>query len=206
MMIKTTTGKENFDGAMTTVVVTVMPSAAFPGGEAHISDAAKNPGPVRQIGTTRFVPAGSGLKHQLVGAWISGDYDVPEGMVFKVLVVSSRRGFRRVGAMLLQTRSGAANVEYPIALSGHRLASLSTVTIEGRFDLLSPAEAAREGVPVGHALHTQLVAAREAGMFIPRILNAETSKKPKVTKVATQNTDGEEVVLAIKKPLRMIDV
>jgi hypothetical protein len=203
MLIKATTGKENFPGAMSQFYAFVVPSRRYTRAEAHLGKAG---GEIRLNGRLSALPAGLGLRPDLVGTWYSGDYEVPEGLIIKVYAVRSNGGLRRDAALLVQTRAQAAYRRIATALSGHQQATLHEAAIEGCFDFLSPSDAVREGVDVTPHLHKLLIAGRNGGLFTNTEVWPETASRVTVARVQATNTSGEVVTVAMPRRRRMIDV
>lgn len=206
MLLTATLGKENLPGAMCTFQLFVMPSRAFPIREEQVGMYAKKGREIRAVGSPSFTSAGINLRQEVVGQWVQGNYDIREGIILKLTMFKSVGGIRRDGAYLLQARDSAALLRFEVLLSQHSRASRHSASIEGRFDILSPSEAIREGVSISPLLHRQLLAAEPSNLFTTTSVRKETSKRPTVAEVSTTNTEGENVVVPVRKRLRMIDV
>lgn len=145
MIIQATSGQENFEVGTCKVHLFFSPSNHFPGNEAHIGVVARQgTHGIAMAGFPEVLRAAPGYKDDL-GKWTRGTYEVPEGVVLKVF--ASRSGSRRSMANLyIQMREGAALRRLIIPTTQWAQGQFQEVTVEGRFDTLTLAEATALGV------------------------------------------------------------
>jgi hypothetical protein len=151
MLLQTTYGQENFQSGSSKTYLFTMPTTAFPGKEVNVAVAAKDVhAGIRVVQSQPPVPAATGMVAE-VGKWTTTTYEMPEGRLLKLFMMRNTPDFgtMRVGAnLLLRVRSGAALRRVGAILVGHPRATYTRAWTEGRFDILSVAQARALGAAI----------------------------------------------------------
>lgn len=207
MLVQATTGFENFQNGGAKAHLFVVPTQRFPGKELHIGIAARSGGVVRQIGFPQTIPAAPGMRPEM-GQWTQGNYEVPEGMVLKAFAHRSGGfGTMRVQAsMFLRMREQAAYRRIGTILTGNPKASYTRVWIEGRFDILTLAQAREHGINVpthfSHSFDTTMT----SRAFDIIEVESEVAAAPQQQVAMVVNAQGEEVQVRTVRRNRALEL
>lgn len=207
MLISTTCGFENFETGSAKSYVFVVPTTEFKLKEAHIGIVAKSGGPVRLAGSPEHYPAAPGMRDE-TGRWTRANYEVPEGLVLKVFM--QRNGhfgsMRVMASQLLRMRNNAAYRKVGTILTGNPHAQFSRVWIEGRFDLLSVADAEQYGVLIPPHFRTGFQPVMQRRGFEYVVTDPELAPVPVKLTVAVHNSAGERVEIPTVRRNRALDL
>lgn len=218
MMMQITTGREAFKSGTSSFSVLVMPtpSLRLPAPQ-HIGLLAKGANTSVPIRSTYYMrhPAASGSMVDM-GAWHQVHYEVPEGMVLKLLgdktVMASTYGQRGGGsvasraALLIQTRSDAALRRISFRMVGDPMSTYNDVRVEGRFDLLSLKGALAAGMSIDLRRATEYTDTAALGrLFSMEVLDKEIAAQ-KVVRTTPVMTDNGVVHIASSSRRRAIDL
>lgn len=146
MIITALTGQENFPNGQCKVYLFVSPSTQFPGQEKNIGVVARSTDPsVRLVGYPELISAAPGYREDM-GKWTRGTYDISENMVLKLFANRTVNGRRAMANQYLLMREGAALRRISINTTQWERGQFQSVTVEGRFDLITLREATALGV------------------------------------------------------------
>ncbi len=191
-VISATTGQENFSMGSCKFHLFFSPSSKFRGREVHIAVAARddsNPS-VLAGSFPELLPAAPGYKDSL-GKWTSTRYQLEEGIIVKLFGLVSRDGERIMASQYLQSRGTGALMRISMNTVGWSQAQFQSVSISGRFDLLSLKEATDIGVltPPNYAVfHLPDYAGR---VFKTEILEEESASRPTTITETFTNAEGK---------------
>lgn len=190
LILSTFAGAESFDGAMAKCMV-FLTGNPLPK-DKPLFVAAKE-GFCRRVGAFQKLNAGNHANVNAdCGHWIQTSYAVPDGRVVKIFATRSIFGAeKRTANILLRMRSGAGLKRITVPLTQHVRANIQNAVYEGRFDILTRAEAAEYGVPVPVAFSRFYdVEAREGFIRIEHLDN-DSSARPMHVVREVQTEDGE---------------
>ena len=209
MLISSTTGNENWEHASAKCQLFFTPTAAFAGKEVPIWRLSKgdNPSvPVAQASTMRTAAA-PGLIDAF-GFWNTSTYAIPEGVLLKLFAqrknTSIGAGGHLLGSMFLRARNDAPLIRVSVGLIGDSRAAFTAVHTEGRFDVMSLAEAEARGAIVS-SFRNQHDPDVRATMFTVSELAGGVSA-PVHESMEIENSDGQRVVVREIRPRRAIDL
>jgi hypothetical protein len=206
-LIETLCGNENFVGMQSKVWLFYTPSHAFPSrkGEEPIFTAAKTSlhgmtgQPGNRINAHEHAIDGS-------GTFTQSRYSVPEGMIFKLFAMRKVPGQMRAASLFLKSRADAALIRLEIELTGYRHATLQRAWVEGRFDVLSLADAKAAGVRVLPMHEKQFNPAVVNTMIVRREMSPQIAAAPVVRAKTIVNTEGETVRVTETRRKRSLDL
>jgi hypothetical protein len=208
VMITATCGKENFPGVGTSQFhVFFVPTSSAQGSEVHLGVQSKKGAYVTGVGFQRPIPAAVGMREEL-GKWTHGTYDVDEGIVLKAFCmkktanVSSASQFNQ----LIRVRARAAHRRLSFPTLGWSRGAFASVSIEGRFDLLTLDEARRIGVTIPMALSGYYSGGMRPTMFEEFVLEPQIEALPTVQEAIVRNSEGREVVVPVTRRRRALDL
>lgn len=213
MLISTTTGFENFQSGSTKSYVFLVPTRAHQllNKEVHLFIAARagvtSPSAIRAVGSPASVPAAPGHIAE-TGKWTTATYDIPEGSVLKVFCNRSNGfGSMRVSAnMLLRVRRNAALLRIGTILTGYPKATFTRVWTEGRFDIVSPAEAHLLGVNIPPQYLGSYSESSVSRAFEVITVDREISSASTTTVQVLENSSGEQVEVTGLRKTRALDL
>jgi hypothetical protein len=201
MLISAITGSQNFPTGSTKLHIFFVPTRLHMGQEIHIGQLARrmNPDvPASASGTVRFSAYSGGPT--TLGEWTQANYEIPEGVVLKVFGMkkATMQG-QSLGSytanVFIQLRSGAALNRLSFNLLTHDRSPISAANIEGRFDILSPAEMAQLGIGMSPQLFQTLEQAKFERLFRVSVLDRPTVSRPNVKATTMKNADGQSVTV-----------
>ncbi|KRW94259.1 hypothetical protein [Paracoccus sp. MKU1] len=218
MLIQVTTGSESFKTGASKYHVFVVPSTRYnlpDRKEQHIGIVQRLnlPSiPVRQVSAERS-PAAAGSMVDL-GSWTKTTFEVPDGLILKVwgqrtlsgAAIGADRGVTGIGAMLIQTRASAALRRITCLRVPDRQASVTTVTLEGRFDVLTLRDAAEQGAALPMDRIGQFTSPAARQIFAVHQIDGELSARPVATVETVKGERGEAVQVQTVKMRRAIDL
>ncbi len=217
MLLRTTTGRENFKGGRSEYACHVMPTTTvnLPR-PALLSDVAGAAIQAANISCTSHVrqPAHSGSMVDL-GSWIVATYDIPADVILKITgkkttagsSINASSNINQNAAMLIRMREQAAlnRIEcWQVPNSG---GTFHGVLFEGRFDILTLRDAVRNGVQLN------TMQAREytndgalASLFTIHELEAEIAPQRRVEETVFQSEDGQQTRVQTTRRARAVDL
>lgn len=218
MLISLFTGSETFPSGACKLHVLGIPTQSYPrGGKGpiHIGLAAKdnNPSfPVRQTAAQKL-PAAAGSSVTL-GTWWRSTYDVPEGMLLEVFgsinasgsSFGSSTGRTTAGAVLIQMRAHAALRRITFNRQPDRMASVQSLTVEGRFDIVQLRDLAehRPQVTSTDIMHLSANAVRT--LFSSTVIDAEVTSRPELVRERIKTPEGNSVEIVKTQHRRALDL
>jgi len=208
-MIETMCGSENFPGMQSKVYLFYTPSYAFPNpmGEQQLFAAAKT----GLHGVSALRAGGRINAHENgdtnAGFFTKSDYAIPEGMILKLFAMRKvGTGLPHVGSVFLRARATAALRRYEVALTGFNRATLRNGYVEGRFDVLSLAQAKALGVRVNPLHEKQFNPVTARAMITPKDLSPEIAAAPVLDKRTIENAEGQAVEVTRVRSKRSLDL
>lgn len=209
-IISCTVGRENFADRSAVVSLQFTPSRAYPGRAQGLDMMARGDAAVAaRMGALTTIPAGQGMRADIVGQWSTGSYDVREGAVLR-LGLARREAAGSVqlsAAMLLRMRADAALVRVAVILTGHPRATMTRAIVEGRFDILSPQEAAAQlGVVTPPAYLPQFAPSLRSRAFEVVELERQRAAPAVQHRETVTNSDGQEVQVTTTRRRRALDL
>lgn len=201
MLLQAHTGSQNLPEGMTKLHLFFVPTRRHAGQEAHISALTRGINPEVRVTATNKVsmPAVSGAPLTL-GEWHSANYEVPEGVVFKVFG-TKRQNYRgqqlttHTASMYIQMRPTAALNSIDFSILEHARSPIQRATIQGRFDILEIPQAAQLGISLQPQFLGQLRPDKVARLFTIRELERQIEAQVTQRTVTVRNSDGDAVVL-----------
>jgi hypothetical protein len=174
----------------------------------HIGLAAKGVYPaLRKVGMETRAPAGPGMRREL-GEWVTASYEVPEGMILKVFASRSGGwgGMRVMANQFIRARSDAALRRISVVLTGSEKASFARANIEGRFDVISLAEAMTQGVLVPPSFRPSFDEGMQRRAFEYHTLDAEVRSAAVQETRRVINKEGQQVEIQTSTRRRALDL
>lgn len=216
MLIQTTIGTENWDIGGSKVYLFVCPTSRHPltGKEMHLFDVAKQRSSnarmptISAVGNPAVTPAGLGMKPEIAGKWTDAVYDVPDSVLLKLMVQRSQNGNAKSINVLFSMREGAALRRIRIPTIVNRRSTRQTVTIEGRFDVLSLQEAALVGYAPPAPFVPSFLPSRWSAIpgFQVIEVSPENVARPVVRTTVVENSAGEAVSVPVVHRHRALDL
>lgn len=206
-LIETTTGSETFPSASAKVQCFFVPTREFGGKELPLSQAAQvSGGVVRLHARGGSQPAGVGMNANVVGLWHSASYELPDGALVKLFCHRSMQTNKLTGNQFIRMRTGAALREIRARLTGYGKAAISSAVFRGRFDIISPEEAAALGARIPVEFQRFYTAGAVRGVFDYEVLAEETQPRTVVETRTITDSFGEEKQIVVAKPKRKLDL
>ncbi len=213
MILQCTTGNENFEDHYTKVYLFHTPTDGARGTEkeCHIWQIARGEGGngVTQVGRT--VETKAALDHiPEFGAWRSSTYEVDEGVLLKLFAMRKTRemvaGRHTAACMFLRVREGAAVRRVLVSLTGDQRAPFGSVSLIGRFDMVTLQAAIQLGAEVPPPFMSQFHTDVQNVLFKMTTMERETSSAPLVADKIVQDQNGRPRRVRIRVPARALDL
>ena len=214
MLIQTTTGKETFDTGTSQYYVFVCPTRRVKiDKEIHLGMAHNIPNAnISRMNHTRY-PAVQGSRVDM-GSWTIATHDVPDGTILKVWgqktmsgrAYGSNQGTRYIGAILIQMRTGAPLHRITCQQVGHPKSSLNSVTVEGRFDIISLKDAAKAGAQLPMTFIQQFMNPRNDQLFLLEVLDQATAARRQSVTEVVKGDHGESIEIEVARTKRALDL
>lgn len=208
MMLRCTTGFENYQNGSSKTYLFHVPCTRFPGKELNIGIHAKSATNVRKIGLpNKYVPV-PGLRPEM-GQFTDTNYEVEDGTILKIFTTRSGGfGSMRVqGSIFIRCRSSGPLMRIGAILTGAERSLINRAWTEGRFDFVPVDEAERFGVPpvpmhFRGSFDESMV--RRAFEIIEVEPELQPVQQPQV--VVVENSKGEEVQVPRRGRRRALDL
>jgi len=213
VLLQTTTGYENVPGGSAKSYVFTMPSTGFPipDKETNLGVAAKGrDSRIATISAQASVQAVPGMAGD-PGKWITATYDVPENRLLKIFATRNTGGsnfgsMRILASMIIRMRPGAALRRVGTILTGHARATYSRVWTEGRFDILTLAQAHALGVTVPRHFEAQFAETMVRRAFEIVVIEPETASVPVLQTRVVTTSQGQAVTVTTARRRRALDL
>jgi hypothetical protein len=207
LLLQTVMGNEIFPSTSAKVYAFSVPTRQFPGKELNLALAAKAGIGITKVGTSESFPPAPGWKEEL-GRWTRTNFDLPEGSLVKIFLNKTVPfGQMRVnGNILIRMRSAAAYTRIGVILTGFTNATISRANFEGKFDILTPAEATALGASIPLHFWPSFDESIQRRAFEVTVLERETA--PVATEQVKQviNSEGEHVAVKTVQRRRIMGV
>jgi hypothetical protein len=202
------TGNATFSQRAAKVQVFFVPTRDIGGQELPLSVAmTSNPSiGIRKVASRGVVPAGEGMNPEVVGRFMMNDYDIPDGVILKLFCTRTLPGQHSTGNVFIRMRAAGPFKEIRAKLADYPKATINEAIFRGRFDVISPEEAAALGarVPVQFAKFYYASAVRAVFNFV-ELAPAIEEKRVLATKV-TSDSFGRETTIVTAKTRRKLGV
>ena len=209
MLLQTCTGYETFADASAKTQVFFVPSTLFPGKETPLGIVARGASSgIRRLGEAVRVPSARGQRSDIVGEWTTATYDIPDNTICKIWM-QKNAGAGRIkvtASQFLIARSTGPLTRLAARLTEKPNATYTRAVFEGRFDLLTLADARRMGVVVPPAFAGFFDEGLVQRGFEITQLERETQSVPQIEQRVVVNTEQEAVTVAVARRKRVLDV
>jgi hypothetical protein len=199
LILSTFAGSETFDGAMAKCM-TFMTGRPLDK-DKPLFVAAKE-GFCRRVGAFQKLNAGNHANVNAdCGHWIQTSYAIPDGRVIKLFAMRSIFGAeKRTANIVIRMRDGAGLKRITVPLTQHPRANIQHAVYEGRFDVLTPAEATEYGVPIPDQFRRFYEAGAREGFIRIEHLDNDSSARPMhvVREVQTEEGETQQVKDTVK--------
>ncbi len=152
MIFTVWTGRENAQDARAQINAWAVPTRARKFKETHLGEASKAT-PITGISEVQRANSQQARRTAVnydAGVWFRSVYDCDDGVVIK-LGIQRKQAWASMAIqanLLLHARNEAAHRRIIIPLSGHADMAFQMHEIDGRFDILTPEEAATLGITI----------------------------------------------------------
>lgn len=202
-------GNENFPSGSCKAYIFLLPKAGQGGPQIHVFQAARSKAQGVEIRSPENrVRAHNRARDFDLGQWSKANFDTPEGTIFKLWGArkTSETNLELRAAMLIRFRAGAALRVITMGTTRSQSSHKQEIRlVEGRFDILSVADAVAAGALVDH--HTQQFAGSSHTrlLFTEAQIAPEEAPQTQIVHRALTNTEGAKVVIQTPRRGRVFE-